>query len=98
MLLESIMGVSSQDEKNFQMLSLIMSQLNLLLCLVNDVLDMKLIEVGKFEPKLSVFEPAKILTFIEDMFRPQAKIQNCKVSCHAISIFSLKTAYILNHT
>ena len=46
MLLESIMGMSSQDESNFQMLGLIVSQLNLLLCLVNDVLDMKLIEMG----------------------------------------------------
>lgn len=80
------------------MLSMIVSQLNLLLCLVNDVLDMKLIKVGKIEPKLSVFEPAKTLTFIEDMFRPQAKFKNCLVSCHAVSMVSLTTAFFLNHT
>ena len=31
-----------------QMLNMIIAQLNLLLCLVNDVLDMKLIEQGEF--------------------------------------------------
>ena len=40
------------------MLSLVVSQLNLLLCLVNDVLDIKLIKMGKFEAKLTIFDPA----------------------------------------
>ena len=33
------------------MLNLVISQLNLLLCLVNDVLDLKMIEGGNFENK-----------------------------------------------
>ena len=64
---------------------------------MNDVLDIKLIKLGKFETKLSVFDPIHTLRFIEDMFKPQAAIQNVTVSCHAISLDSLKTAYILNH-
>ena len=74
MFLESLLTKPGHSEGAFQMLSLVVSQLNLLLCLVNDVLDMKLIKVGKFEAKLTEFEPAKTLRFIEDMFRPQADI------------------------
>jgi len=47
---------------------LVISQLNLLLCLVNDVLDMKMIEQGKYEPKLEKFSPQGILKFIVNMF------------------------------
>ena len=53
-------------------LMLIVPQLNLLLCLVNDVLDMKLIQQGYFEPKMERFEPRKIFEFIIAMFGPQA--------------------------
>ena len=97
MFLESLLSTPGHKESTFQMLTLIVSQLNLLLCLVNDVLDIKLIKSGKFETKISIFEPIKTLRFIEDMFKPQAIIQNVTVSCHAISLDSLKTAYILNH-
>ena len=43
MLLESILRSPALGESTYQKLSLIVSQLNMLLCLVNDVLDMKLI-------------------------------------------------------
>jgi len=39
------------------MILIIISQVNLLLCLVNDMLDIKLIEEGKFVPKNSLFKP-----------------------------------------
>ena len=47
------------------------NQLNLLLCLVNDVLDMKMIEQGKYSSKLEIFNPKNILEFIIDMFQAQ---------------------------
>ena len=56
-------------------LQLIVTQLNLLLCLVNDVLDIKLIEEGKFQKKMERFEPQKLLDFIVAMFEPQAEMQ-----------------------
>ena len=74
MLLESIMSKTSFNEETFKILTLIVSQLNLLLSLVNDVLDIKLISVNMFEPKAAIFSPANTLRFIEDMFRPQAEI------------------------
>ena len=50
------------------------NQLNLLLCLVNDVLDMKMIEQGKYSSKLEIFNPKNILEFIIDMFQAQTKM------------------------
>ena len=38
-------------------LDLVIGQLNLLLCLVNDVLDLKMIEGGNFENKTEKFSP-----------------------------------------
>ena len=69
MFLEGILQ-STQDGNARHTLQLIISQLHLLLCLVNDVLDIKLIESGKFEPKLIEFSPLETLLFIKDMFSP----------------------------
>ena len=50
MFLESILNeVMSQNMKS--MLHLIICQLNMLLCLVNDVVDIKMIMLEKYEPK-----------------------------------------------
>lgn len=49
-------------------LYLIKSQLNLLLCLVNDVRDIKLIESGKFSPKMEAFSPLETLQLIREIF------------------------------
>ena len=98
MLIEQILTNNCPiDDGTFQMLTLIVSQLNLLLSLVNDVLDLKLINMNQFEAKICSFEPEKTLKFIEDMFHPQATIQNLAVTCYAVSIISLKTAFINSH-
>lgn len=55
-------------------LNLIIAQLNLLLCLVENVLDLKLIERGEFQQKNQNFDPMEVLSFICAMFRPQASI------------------------
>ena len=49
---------------------MVISQLNLLLSLVNDVLDLKLIKQGKYDPKLEKFNPSETLDFIVKMFQP----------------------------
>ena len=48
---------SVQNPEIVRVLTLIITQLNLLLSLVNDVLDIKLIESGKFVPKFETFNP-----------------------------------------
>ena len=69
MFLEGMI-VNMKDPEQIRVITLITTQLNLLLCLVNDVLDIKLIESGKFESKMERFSPLKILKFITDMFNP----------------------------
>ena len=73
---------------------MIIAQLNLLLCLVNDVLDIKLIQEGKFKPKLEKFEPKKLLDFIVAMFQPQSQMQHTSITAetvgHIKGSFSLK--------
>ena len=70
MFLETILQ-QQLPENVANVLKLIASQLNLLLCLVNDVLDIKLIQQQKFEPKLSNFNPLSVLIFIVQMFSNQ---------------------------
>ena len=47
MFLEGMI-VNMKDPEQIRVITLVTTQLNLLLCLVNDVLDIKLIEAGKF--------------------------------------------------
>ena len=51
-----------------RVIRIIITQINLLLCLVNDILDLKLIEEKKFKPKLALFDPRETLDFIVDLF------------------------------
>ena len=47
---------------------IVISQINLLLCLVNDILDLKLIEENKFVAKKELFQPRETFNFITNMF------------------------------
>ena len=51
-------------------LLIIVQQINLLLSLVNDMLDIRLIFEGKFVPKNEHFKPRETFKFIKDMFDP----------------------------
>ena len=66
--------------RSIKILKLIISQLNLLLCLVRDVLDLKLIEQGEFQLQSSAFDPNAILEFIQTMFKPQSDMVQTEVS------------------
>ncbi len=90
MFLENMMQTIT-DPEHSRMLQLIISQLNLLLCLVNDVLDIKLIESGKFEPKIQEFSPLETLQFIHDMFSPQASMQKSNLSFKTVSVEVLRS-------
>jgi len=47
---------------------MVISQINLLLCLVNDILDLKMIEQNKFIKRIETFRPAQTFKFIIDIF------------------------------
>ena len=56
------------------MIKIIISQINMLLCLVNDILDLKLIEENKFVSKQELFSVKDTLDFIINMFGPQVEM------------------------
>ena len=60
MFLENLM-VENISEHGFRMLSIVISQLNSLLCMVNDILDYQMIEEDKFVAKIQEFSPEKTL-------------------------------------
>ena len=66
--------------------------MNLLLSLVNDVLDIKTIEAGKFHPRIETFNPAKLLDFIVSTFKFQAEMQRTSIAFKTISDFSCDLA------
>lgn len=69
MMLENLLAeVITKQATNI--IKIIISQINLLLCLVNDILDLKLIEENKFVPKNEVFSPRETFNFITKMFAP----------------------------
>ena len=57
-----------KDPEQIRILKLVVAQLNLLLSLVHDVLDLKIIESGKFVRNSNIFSPIKTLDFIIAMF------------------------------
>ena len=57
-----------------QALIIVISQINLLLSLVNDSLDFKLIEESKFVAKKETFKIRDLLDFIKAMFVPQMQL------------------------
>ena len=57
-----------------------MTQTNLLLCLVNDTIDLKLIEQGRFINQLEKFQPREVFQFILNTFKVQFKMKNYKLT------------------
>lgn len=51
MLLDSFLNFSNLNEMARETIWLVISQINLLLCLVNDQLDLRLIDLSQFEMK-----------------------------------------------
>ena len=85
MFLENLMQFNLGEDA-LSLINLVVSQLNLLLCLVNDVLDIKMIQSQKFEPKNDRFNPVKdVLQFIVAMFNPQAQMQQTLVTYEAVT-------------
>ena len=61
------------------MIMLVISQSNLLLCLVNDILDFKLIKENQFMPKVELFKPIELFGFILNMFAWDVKFYGSKL-------------------
>ena len=81
MFLDQLMKLILSENAR-SILILIISQLNLLLCLVNDVLDIKLIDQGKYNSSSETFSPKSAIDFIVTMFHPLSQIQKTSVSSY----------------
>ena len=67
------------------MVEIVITQINLLICFLNDIIDYNLIESGQFKCHLESFDPTKLFMFIKEMFTNQAKIQKTKLSLFIIN-------------
>ena len=78
MFLESLL-IEQLSPAALHLVKIIISQVNLLLFLVNDILDFKMIEEKKFVSKRQVFSPCEVFNFVIDVFANQAKMQSTKI-------------------
>lgn len=79
MLLENLLSIKTLTKDAKDSIWLVISQINLLLCTVNDSLDVRLIDQNMFLDKIERFNPLETFQFILDMFKPQANLINCKI-------------------
>ena len=76
MLLENLLCCSTLAKNAKETIWLVISQINLLLCIVNDSLDLRLIDQNRFVPKIERFNPRDTFKLILDIFSPQVKMIN----------------------
>lgn len=79
MLCESLMKILL-DQMQKQLLLIIVSQVNLLLCYFNDILDLKKIECGDFVTKKVEFKPLETFSYVMRIFEHQAELQRSKLT------------------
>ena len=64
---------NKERKKAIRIMNLIKFQLHMLLCFVNDLLDLRQINEGFFQEKQTTFDPNQTIQMIIEMFTPQAK-------------------------
>ena len=67
MLLESLLR-SVHDEAQRRIIVIVVSQINLLICLVNDILDIKMLQIGQFVSRKEVFSLNEAINFVINIF------------------------------
>ena len=55
---------------------MVISQMNLLLCLVNDILDLKMIDQDRFVKRDEPFCPTDTFNFVAGIFKKQAEMMS----------------------
>ena len=72
MFLTSILGMLADDHPAKELIFLVQGSLNLLLSLVNDILDLKLIKAGKLVTQMQKFQPQECFDFVIKLMQIQA--------------------------
>ena len=96
MMLETFRG-GLYDNEQIRTITLIISQLNLLLCLVQDVLDLKMMELKTYKPRSVLFSPVSSLEFVCAIFEAQCDIQGSSLRYRTVSVRTLQSAFNHDH-
>ena len=75
MFIEMILSMQT-NASAIRIIELIKDSLNLLLSLVNDMVDLKLIKENNFVVNLNVFDPRSALDFIKELFKHNLESYN----------------------
>lgn len=86
-----------KDKASARLINIVICQLQFLLSLVNDLLDIKMIEKGVFEPRCDNFNIRDTIDFVLQMFSEQSKLTQTEVSHESLMPSSLKEAYALHY-
>jgi len=84
MLLESILQ-KIVDEAVRRTVMILIAQINLLLCLVNDMLDLRMIADGVFKFRNKKFNPLQSIQHVFSILGQHAEIQNSKLTMEVFS-------------
>ena len=68
-----------------ELIVIIISQINLVISSVNNMLDLRLIEKNEFVEKREKFTPRNAFNFIIKMFEPMSRLQNNEIAFFAYS-------------
>ena len=71
MVLESLLAALHNEIMREKVL-MVIAQINLLLCQVTDMLDLILLDQGKYRERKETFSPYKAFNFVLDIFAKQA--------------------------
>lgn len=71
---------------------MIISQLNLLLSLVNGLIDINAIQQKKYQMKRVAFKPLEVFEFIQAMFANQMMVMNTTLDYHQVSVRTIENA------
>lgn len=84
MLLQTLMAMKLHSQANHY-LKLIYGQISLLLNLTNGILDVTLLQMGKFEFKTAPFDLYHVLNNMLMVFEPQSEAQQTRISYTVVS-------------
>lgn len=93
MILEGLYS-KIEDEAIKRTFMVVISEINLLICLFNDLMDLKLLDSREFSARKEVFDVKSIFEFIITMFAQQAELQRSSVQVEVADDEQLPAALI----
>lgn len=84
MILESLL-IKVVDEAIKKTIMIVISEVNLLICIVNDLMDLKLLENKEYVARKEEFALDSVFQFIQTMFAQQAELQKSTIKLEVMS-------------